>query len=313
MSVPALPNTSRLGVCWRSGLAGQGVHQLEQRATFRTQYIPIVAAGRPCCRTEIELEQTAVGEDRGMRCLVIGFLLALPLSAARLTPETMAAFERYIRQTEQRLDERKPFLWADESPDRARLVRQGQVVVEPVGPSPTTPVPDGLVHDWVGAVCIPGATLERTLAVMEDYNHKEAYRPEIMESRILSGDGHDFRVYMRLLKKKVITVVLDSGHDIHYYPVDKTRWRARSRTTRVQEVDHAGKSNESLKPPRHRAKPPVASVHVLADRGARRRHVGGMRSGLADSRRPHRARMADQPDYPGPAQGKSGEQFAADP
>ena len=249
MSVPALPNTSRLGVCWRSGLAGQGVHQLEQRATFRTQYIPIVAAGRPCCRTEIELEQTAVGEDRGMRCLVIGFLLALPLSAARLTPETMAAFERYIRQTEQRLDERKPFLWADESPDRARLVRQGQVVVEPVGPSPTTPVPDGLVHDWVGAVFIPGATLERTLAVMEDYNHKEAYRPEIMESRILSGDGHDFRVYMRLLKKKVITVVLDSEHDIHYYPVDKTRWRARSRTTRVQEVDHAGKSDESLKPP----------------------------------------------------------------
>jgi hypothetical protein len=159
------------------------------------------------------------------------------------------AFESRVRQIEQRLDIRSTFLWADESADRARRIRQGEVVVEPAGASPVFPVPDGLVHDWVGSVFIPGVTLEKTLAVMQDYNHKDAYRPEVMESRILSQHDHDFRVYMRLLKKKVITVVMDTIHEIHYYPVDQTRWRSRSRTTSVAEVEHPGKPSEKVLPP----------------------------------------------------------------
>jgi len=184
-----------------------------------------------------------------MRWLTLAALLVYRLPAAELKPATREAFERYIRQTEQRLDERKSFLWADESPDRARMVRQGQIVVEPASAKPVTAVPDGLVHDWVGAVYIPGTTIEKTIAVMEDYNHKEAYRPEVMASRILSRNGHDFQVYMRLLKKKVITVVLDTEHEIHYVRVDQTRWRSHSRTTRVAEVEHPGKSNEAALPP----------------------------------------------------------------
>lgn len=184
-----------------------------------------------------------------MRWFALGALLVCRLGASELKPATMEAFDRYIQQTEQRLDARKGFLWADESAERARLVREGQIVVEPFGPKATVAVPDGLIHDWVGSVFIPGATLEKTLASMQDYDHKEAYRPEVMQSRILSRDGQNFRVFMRLLKKKVITVVLDTEHEVHYFPVDKTRWRSRSRTTKVAEVDHAGKSNESAKIP----------------------------------------------------------------
>jgi hypothetical protein len=184
-----------------------------------------------------------------MKWLALGAVLIAQSGAAELKPDTMAAFDRYIRQAEQRLDERKPFLWADESPDRARLVRQGQIAVEPREAKPTTKVPDGLVHDWIGTVFIPGATLERTLKVMQDYDHKEAFRPEVMSSRILSHNGNDFRVYMRLLKKKVITVVLDTEHDIHYFEVDKTRWRSSSRTTKIAEVQHPGKPDERALPP----------------------------------------------------------------
>ncbi len=183
-----------------------------------------------------------------MKWFALGALLVWRLGAAELKPATMQAFDRYIRQTEQRLDARKSFLWADESADRARLVRQGQIVVEPLGAKPTTVVPDGLIHDWVGSVFIPGATLEKTLASMQDYDHKEAHRPEVMVSRMLARDGNDFRVYMRLLKKKVITVVLDTEHEIHYSAVDKTRWRSRSRTTKIAEVERPGKANESAKP-----------------------------------------------------------------
>src|SRR5262249_38852615 len=48
---------------------------------------------------------------------------------------------------------------------------------------------------------------------------------------------------------KVITVVLDTEHDVTYEQVDATRWRSRSRTTKVAEIEHAGKSDERAKPP----------------------------------------------------------------
>jgi hypothetical protein len=170
--------------------------------------------------------------------------------AAELKPQTVAAFDRYIQQAEQRMDGRKSFLWADEAAARARQVRQGEMVVEPASGTPETPVIGGLVHDWVGAVFIPGATLEKTLAAGQDYNHhKDIYRPEVMDSRILAHTGNDFRVYLRLLKKKVITVVLDTEHEAHYEPVDRTRWRSRSRSTKIAEVKNAGKPNERELPP----------------------------------------------------------------
>src|SRR5690349_1484985 len=105
--------------------------------------------------------------------VIAAALAVAPLRAAELKPATMDAFERYVHQTERQLEERHTFLWADESAERARLVRQGQIVVEPAGAKPTIAVPDGLVHDWVGTVFVPGATLENTISVMEGYNHRE--------------------------------------------------------------------------------------------------------------------------------------------
>jgi hypothetical protein len=184
-----------------------------------------------------------------MKCLAVAALLVSQLGAGELKPQTAEAFDRYIRQTELRLDARTTFLWADESADRARRVRQGQTVVEPFGPRPETEVQGGLVHDWVGSVFVPGVKLETTLAVMQDYDHKESYRPEVIASRLLARNGNDFRVYMRLLKKKVVTVVLDTEHDVHYFQVGPGKWRSVSRTTKVSEVERAGKPDEHALPP----------------------------------------------------------------
>ena len=177
-------------------------------------------------------------------------MLALPACATELKPATVREFDRYIRETEERLADSKIFLWADESADRARRVKAGEVVVEPFRDKPVTEVPDGLVHDWVGSVFIPGATLERTLAMVRDYDHhKDVYKPEVIDSRVISHTGNEFHIYLRLLKKKVITVVLDSEHDVKYTPLDKTRWRSVSRTTKIAEVEKAGKPGEREMPP----------------------------------------------------------------
>ena len=185
-----------------------------------------------------------------MRWIAFMALLAVPAGAAELKPKTVEAFDAYLRQTEQRLAESKVFLWADENADRARRVRAGEVVVEPFHSKPVIPVPGGLVHDWVGSVFIPGATLERTLLMVQDYDHhKDVYKPDVIDSRLISHNGNEFHIYLRLLKKKVITVVLASEHEVKYSPVDKTRWRSVSRTTKIAEVDNAGKPDEREKPP----------------------------------------------------------------
>ena len=66
-------------------------------------------------------------------------------------------------------------------------------------------------------VFIPGATVDYTIARLEDYNgHKDIFKPEVIDSRTLSHSGNDYLVYLRLVKKKVVTVVLDTEFDVHY-------------------------------------------------------------------------------------------------
>jgi len=186
-----------------------------------------------------------------MRGIAIIALCVLPVYAAELKLATSQAFDEYIRQTEERLNGSKIFLWADESEDRARRVRAGEILVQPFTGKPDRSVKGGgLIHDWVGSVFIPSATVEQTLALVQDYNrHKIIYRPEVVDSRILSHEGNDFRIYLRLLKKKVITVQLNTEHEVKYVQLAPKRWRSLSRTTKIAEVDNAGKRDEREKPP----------------------------------------------------------------
>jgi hypothetical protein len=173
--------------------------------------------------------------------------------SAELKPETLRAFDQYIRAVEARLDARirseKSFLWVSESAERQARARQGQVVVERQG-GPETKVPSGLIHDWIGAVFIPGATLEKTIALVQNYDrHKYIYKPEVIDSKILRRDGNQFQIRLRLLKKKVLTVVLETEHEVTYYPLDDTRWHSRSYSTKIAEVENAGEPGETELPP----------------------------------------------------------------
>src|SRR5436309_2157427 len=117
-----------------------------------------------------------------MRWIAMAALLALQSSAAELKPQTVEAFDRYIQGAEERQDGRKVFLWADESPGRARRVRQGEVVAEPVNGKPDIAVPGGLLHDWVGVVFVPGAAVDYTVSRLQNYDqHKDIYKPEVLD------------------------------------------------------------------------------------------------------------------------------------
>jgi len=182
----------------------------------------------------------------GLRAIAALLLLggaqcAFPID---LKPATASEFDRYVQQAEQRLNRRKVFLWADESADRKQRVLNGEVVVEPADSRPITELPDGLIHDWIGTVFVPGVSLASTLEHIQDYDHARTSHREVTESRIIWHHGNDYLVYMRLLKKKVITVVLNSEHEIHYSQVDATRWKSQSKSVKIAEVDNPGRKDE---------------------------------------------------------------------
>lgn len=197
-------------------------------------------------------------------------LSAHPTPASDLEPMTLQAFDHYIQLVEAHIDRQhtrqEPFLWIDRLPlDRRRVaedqLRTGQVVIErldanasdgPAEPSKPIVVSGGLIHHWIGTVFIPRATLAETLQLEQDYNHHQQYfRPDVIGSEILGHDGNDFTIRLRLYKKKMITTVLDTEHEVHYQIVDKTHAWSQSHTTRIQEVDNAGEAGERLEPVGH--------------------------------------------------------------
>jgi hypothetical protein len=63
-----------------------------------------------------------------------------------------------------RLDTDKPFLWIDETTDRALRVGRGEIMVMPMVGQGTRDVPERLIHDWIGGVFIPNARIDKLLA-----------------------------------------------------------------------------------------------------------------------------------------------------
>ena len=175
--------------------------------------------------------------------------MAQAQEAVHLKQDTLVAFTEYIDKAEKTSDD-GPFLWADGDADRTRQVQNGQTIAELWSGKRPVNVPDGLIHDWIAATRIPGATVEQTLALIQNYdNHKNIYKPEVIDSKLISRRGNDFKIYLRLLKKKILTVVLDTDHDVHYSCLDSMRWRCRSCTTRISEVEDAGKPKERVLAP----------------------------------------------------------------
>lgn len=193
--------------------------------------------------------------------LVLIFVLLLTgvVKAADLQPAASAGFDRYAELTEQTFDSGNKnlasFLWIDSlSPDQQRAdyaqLEAGQVVIESLQTldrGRPIATPGALIHHWVGTVFVPDATLAQVLAFEQDYDHQQQYfTPDVMRSKILSHNGPDFTIELRFYKKKVISVVLETQHQVHYGQVDATHAWSRSQTTRVEQVDHPGQPNESL-------------------------------------------------------------------
>jgi len=187
-----------------------------------------------------------------------------PAAAADLQPRTAAAFDRYVRLTEARLDRELrgelPFSLADRlsSADKADADAQlarGEVVVrslETRDGGQSIDIPDGLRHHWVGAILIPGASVEQVVGLMQRYDaYADVYRPNVRRSKTVSHDGERYTASLQLYMKKVISVVLNTDYDVRYVTVSPGRVHVRSYATRIAEVEDPESTDPREKPVGH--------------------------------------------------------------
>lgn len=196
-------------------------------------------------------------ESTGWAVLLGVFLSGLPAGDGTAAvkgplPEAVQAFQQHILVTESRLRTQLQgedgFLWAN-SAERRQRVRQGAVICEPGISKGEVKIPQGLIHDWVGAVFVPNASVDEILLLIQDYDHhKNIYKPEVIDSQTLERRGDDFRVRLRLLKKKVITVVLETEHAAHYRQLAPHWWWSYSYSTRIAEIENYGRPQERERP-----------------------------------------------------------------
>jgi len=205
----------------------------------------------------------------GLFCAVLIFLGAAGTDAAggaphavpKLKPETEAAFDRYVRLTDERntaeLKQGSPFLEIDALPEQERRaayesLHAGTTRIEKrqtKDGGKEMRCPNGLIHHWEAISFIRGATVDDVLRVLEDYDrHSEYYKPDVERSKTLEHDGDHYQAFLRFRRHKVITVVLNTTHDVNYFRDSKERAHSRSSAAKIAEVENAGKSDEREKP-----------------------------------------------------------------
>lgn len=190
-------------------------------------------------------------------CFLLTLLTALPAAAqfsSDLKSRTVAEFEEYLRTAEATLEQRakgaRAFLLADEQQGGRESLRKGSVDVRALTGGSGKSVTDGVIHDWVGSMFLPGATVERVLAVLQDFDrYKEIYAPEVIDSKALGRDGDAHKLYLRLRKKKVLTVILNTEYRVRYSQLGPAKWEGRSQSTKITEVSDAGTDKEKELPP----------------------------------------------------------------
>jgi hypothetical protein len=178
-------------------------------------------------------------------------------SAVELHSDTLQAWEKYIANADgrmqARLDDRQPFLWSDEAAGRSACLRHGEILVAPVRGRGSRSVVGGLIHDWVGAVFIPNATLEGVLAVVHDYDrYKEFYKPVVADSKVFACTETD-QYFSMVWQRKVLFVdaAIESQYRAHGFALDGRRGYSIINTTEVREIEDYGRSQERLLEPGH--------------------------------------------------------------
>ncbi len=180
------------------------------------------------------------------RLILMAILGSATVRAAELKPETAAAFDHYIKVTEEEMNKRQgfgDFLWLDHrDPKEKSLVWIGQptfVPIKTLDRGQEIEVPDGVIQHWLGVIYLDEATLARARDVILNFDsYKNFFKQQIVDSKLTKRDGNQHDVLLRLYKKQISAVLLNVRETAIYTLVDPTRVIVACHSTHIGEVKH---------------------------------------------------------------------------
>jgi hypothetical protein len=168
-----------------------------------------------------------------------------------LSDPTRQQYRQYVKSVETELRSHwqassRTALLLDERPEEKAKVRDGEFAVWEVTPSQSSQITDGMVHDWAGAMYLPGAKVAEVVHTLGDWKNQKNFYPEVIESKLISRNGDTAMGFWRLKRTKFVTVVLDVdlASKVTTYPNGLTT--VTTHTTRVSEVLNPGEKNEKI-------------------------------------------------------------------
>ena len=179
--------------------------------------------------------------------------------AIELKPATLAAWRVYEQTVEQRYRRlsasASPFFVHDEFgvKDWRATVRGGRVAMTQVdAPAPGAgrpDIPNGRVHHWLGAVFVPGLTVEDVVRRLQEGAGRESQTyQDVLASKVLHRNGDSLSVYLKIRRESVLTVVYNTEHAVEYRRLAAARATSRSVSTKIAELADAGTPSEREKP-----------------------------------------------------------------
>ena len=138
----------------------------------------------------------------------------------------------------------------DENSDRLHRVRRGEVLVAPVGSDNPHRVPDGLIHDWIGATFLLNVKLDDVMQVLDDYDrYKDFYKPMVVKSKLLERtDDHEKITLLMVQKAFFVTAAVETDNNVRIVRLGTTRVYSVSNSVRVQEIADYGQTGQRTLP-----------------------------------------------------------------
>ena len=140
-------------------------------------------------------------------------MLSTPVGAADLARETIAAWHAYLARNVDR-------------PGRPGSAPRGDMIE----------VPGGTIYHSSGSIVIRHTTVDRVVHALTNPGTPPP-QDDVLESRVLARTANGLRVYLKLSRSAIVTVVYDTEHDVVFTRHSPTVATSRSVSTRIAESD----------------------------------------------------------------------------
>jgi putative flippase GtrA len=168
-------------------------------------------------------------------------LTITPAAEAGPGAAALAAWRTYEAQIDRRFNASAPgetsFFALDRETQargwRERVVH-GQAELFKVDPPG---VEDGKIHHWIGAIFVPGMTVQSAIdQIQQNAGHESEHYEDVLASRLIERNGDRLRIFMKLRRTNLITVTYNTEHAVEYKRISATRAAARSVATKIAEL-----------------------------------------------------------------------------